>query len=103
MRVALLRGVARNMNQPGYFSNYGLVADHDATLTRWMKEHLQLAVWPKPPASHLSLGEIESALLVVLQPPLNLQSIVTPWTAAVKAARAVMAEKARTWSMARAR
>lgn len=91
------RGVPRNTSAPGYFSNYGLVGAHDAALTRWMKEQLELAVWPKPAACKFSLGEIELALLAMLLPPLNLQGIVTPWTAQVKAARAVMAEEARVW------
>ena len=58
---------------------------------------LELAVWPKPAACRFGLGEIEAALLVMLEPPLNLQGVVTPWTTKVKAARAVMAEEARVW------
>jgi GIY-YIG catalytic domain len=38
-----LRGIPRNTAKPGYFSNYGLSAAHDAALTRWMRERLQLA------------------------------------------------------------
>jgi len=38
-----LRGMPRNPARPGYFSNYGLSAAHDAALTRWMREHLHLA------------------------------------------------------------
>lgn len=98
-----LLGVPRNTAKPGYFPNYGLVGAHDAALTRWMKDRLQLAVWPKPPACQFSLGEIEAALLVALLPPLNLQGVVTPWTTRVKAARAVMAEEARTWRPQRER
>jgi hypothetical protein len=93
-----LRGVPRNTAKPGYFSNYGLSAAHDAALTRWMREHLRLAVWPKPIACEFSLGQVEAALEVELLPPLNLQGVVTPWTAQVKAARAVMAEEARAWA-----
>ena len=98
-----LRGVPRNTAKPGYFSNYGLVGAHDAALTRWMKDRLQLAVWPKTPACQFSLGEIEAALLVALLPPLNLQGVITPWTTRVKAARASMAEEARTWRPQRER
>lgn len=98
-----LHGVPRNTAKPGYFPNYGLVAAHDAALTRWMKGRLRIAVWPKPPACHFSLGEIEAALLVALLPPLNLQGVVTPWRTRVKAARAVMAEEARTWRPQRER
>lgn len=98
-----LRGVPRNTVKPGYYANYGLVDAHDAALTRWMKERLQLAVWPKPGACQVSLGVIESTLVVMLQPPLNLQCVVTPWTARVKAARALMAVEARTSTLVRAR
>lgn len=93
-----LRGVPRNTAKPGYYSNFGLSPAHDAALTRWMRERVLLAVWPRPANCAFSLGEIEAALLVELQPPLNLQGVVTPWTAQVKAARAAMAAEARTWT-----
>jgi hypothetical protein len=90
-----LCGIPRNPAKPGYFSNYGLTAAHDAALTRWMKERLELAVWRKPVDCAFRLGEIEVALLLELLPPLNLKDVVTPWTMRVKAARAVMADEAR--------
>jgi len=90
-----LRAIPRNPAKPGYFSNYGLTAACDAALTRWMKERLELAVWGKPADCAFNLGEIEVGLLLELKPPLNLKDVVTPWTAQVKAARAVMAEEAR--------
>jgi hypothetical protein len=93
-----LCGVPRNQARPDYFSNYGLAGAHDAALTRWMRDHLQLAIWPKPTDSGFTLGQVERALLIKLLPPLNLQGVVTPWTAQVKAARAVMAEEARAWA-----
>jgi hypothetical protein len=93
--------VPRNPAKPGYYSNYGLSAAHDAALTRWMREQLQLAVWAKPTDAAHSLGQIEMTLLVALQPPLNLQGVVTPWTAKVKAARAVMTEEAKAWAAER--
>lgn len=93
-----LRGMPRNPVRPAYFSNYGLSADHDAALSSWMRDHLQLAVWPKPNDSAFTLGQVEAALLVKLLPPLNLQGVVTPWTAQVEAARAVMVEEARAWA-----
>jgi hypothetical protein len=95
-----LRGIPRNPAKPGYFSNYGLSGAHDAVLTRWMRERLQLAVWPKPTGCAFALGQIEGALVLELQPPLNLQGVVTPWTAQVRAARAVMADEARHWRSA---
>ena len=96
-----LRGIPRNTAKPGYFSNYGLSAAHDATLTRWMREHLRLAVWPKPISCEFTLGHVETTLVVELLPPLNLQGVVTPWTVQIKAARAAMAEEARAWAAQR--
>lgn len=97
-----LRGMPRNPTRPAYFSNYGLSADHDTALTSWMRDYLQLAFWPKPNDSAFALGPVETALLVELLPPLNLKGVATPWTAQVKAARAVMAEEARAWAADRA-
>jgi hypothetical protein len=92
-----LRGIPRNTAKPGYFSNFGLSAADDAALTRWMQKRLLLATWSKPGDCPFALGEIESALLGVFVPPLNLQGVVTPWTAQVKTARAAMADEARAW------
>jgi hypothetical protein len=93
-----LRGIPRNTAKPGYYSNYGLSPAHDADLTHWMRERLKLAVWAKPSDCAYALAEIEVVLLAGLRPPLNLQSVVTPWTAKLKAARAVMAQEARRWT-----
>ncbi|MEW6581907.1 MAG: GIY-YIG nuclease family protein [Actinomycetota bacterium] len=98
-----LRGIPRNPAKPGYFANYGLSAAHDAALTRWMREHLELAVWPKPSTCEVPLADIEGALLLELEPPLNLLGVVTSWTARVKAARAVMKDEARAWMADRGR
>ena len=95
-----LRGMPRNPRNPGYFSNYGLSAAHDAVLTRWMKENLRLAVWPKPADCEFALAKMEIALLAELKPPLNVRDVVTPWTAQVKAARRVMANEAAAWAAA---
>jgi hypothetical protein len=67
-----------------------------------MRDRLELAVWPKPTDALATLGQIEAAVLAELLPPLNLQGVVTPWSPWVKAARAVMAEEARTWQPGRA-
>jgi hypothetical protein len=95
-----LRGIPRNTEKPGYSANYGLSAAHEAVLTRSMRERLMLAVWSKPADCTYALAAIEAVLLAEWQPPLNLQGIVTPWTARLKSARAVMAEEARTWNLA---
>lgn len=92
------QGMPRNPARPGYFSNYGLSPEHDAVLTAWMRERLEIAVWPKPEDCSFSLKTIETALLARLLPPLNLQDVVTPWTTQVKAARALMADEACRWT-----
>jgi hypothetical protein len=96
-----LRGVPRNPAKPAYFANYGLTAEHDAVLTKWMRERLELATWGKPDDCAFALGTIERALLGQLLPPLNIKDVVTPWTGKVKAARAVMAAEARAWAKER--
>lgn len=93
-----LRGIPRNTSKPAYFANYGLSAAHDAALTRWMKERLELATWGKPVDCPFALETIERVLLAKLMPPLNIKDVVTPWTGKVKAARAVMAAEARGWA-----
>lgn len=101
--AALLRetlelvGQPRNPAKPERPAHYGLSPEHDEKLTVWMRERLTLAVWPKPADCEIALGEIESALLQKLKPPLNLTGVVTPWTAQVKAARKVMADQVRRW------
>ena len=92
-----LQGIPRNTSKPGYFSNFALSEDHDDALAHWMEKRLLLATWAKPPDCAFALGEIERELLGELLPPLNLQGVVTPWTAQIRAARAVMANEARAW------
>jgi hypothetical protein len=92
-----LEGRPRSPAKPERFSNYGLTGAHDAALTRWMRERLQLAVWPKPRECR-SLAMVELAVLERWKPPLNLKDVRTPWSAMVSAARAVMAEEARRWA-----
>lgn len=102
LRTALdLHGIPRNLEKPAYFANFGLSVEHDAVLTRWMKERLRIAAWVKPTDREFPLIAIEAAILGQLQPPLNLQGISTRWTASVKAARRVMAEESRAWAESR--
>jgi hypothetical protein len=99
LRDALeLRGIPRNPAKPGYLSNDGLSAEHDRALTSWMTDNLELATWPRLSECTLPLKAIETKILNQLKPPLNLQDVVTAWTAEVKAMRAVMAEEARAWA-----
>ena len=71
------RGVPRNPAKPGYFSNYGLTETDDDDLSAWMKSRLRLALWPHDAAS--DLDTVETYVLGQLQPPLNLDKVVTPW------------------------
>jgi hypothetical protein len=52
-----LQAHPRNPSKPERFANYGLAADGDARLTRWMRGHLSLAVWPKP--AGVELADVE--------------------------------------------
>ena len=92
-----LWGIPRNTRKPGYFSSFALSEADDEVLTCWMEKRLLLATWAKPRDCAFALGEIEGELLRELLPPLNLQGVVTPWTAQVKEARAFMADEARDW------
>lgn len=89
-----LEGRPRNPAKPERLAHYGLSPEHDEKLTAWMRRRLALAVWPAPGDCEIALGEIESALLQKLKPPLNLTGVVTPWTAQVRSARKVMADQA---------
>lgn len=107
--AALLRGPLRvtaqprNPKRPERFANYGLAPEHDVSLTSWMRERLELAVWPKPAECELALAQIEREILIQLLPPLNLKDVRTPWSVQVKAARAAMADEARQWARSRSR
>jgi hypothetical protein len=90
-----LKGMPRNPAKPGYFSNYGLEAAGDAALTAWMRQHLRLATWSSP--SSVDLGELETEILRSLEPPLNIDSVRTPWRPLVRAGRAALATEAREW------
>lgn len=92
-----LKGMPRNADKPAHFSNYGLSPADDHKLTGWMKEHLRLAVWPKPSSLGVPVVDIERAVLSRLQPPLNLKDVVTPWGPMIKAARKTLADEARNW------
>ena len=89
-------GVPRNPAKPGYFSNYGLTEADDDDLSAWMKSRLRLALWPHDAAA--DLDTIETYVLGQVQPPLNLDKVVTPWRDQVKAARRRLAAEARAWT-----
>lgn len=86
----------RNPAKPGHFPNFGLEPEGDERLSRWMAEHLRLAVWPSP--TGVELDDVETAVLQCLTPPLNLSKVVTPWKSMISYARKRMAAGAASWS-----
>ncbi len=86
----------RNLEEPGYFANYGLIPEHDRVLTHWMRSRLRLAVWVRDRS--VVLRDLETDVLRALKPPLNLERVATPWRRQVKLQRALMAAEARTWA-----
>ena len=100
LRNALgLRGVPRNMERPERPANFGLEAEGDQHLTAWMQERLFLSCWAKPD-TEVSLSAIETAVIKWWQPPLNLVK-VDRRLPALRHARRVMADDARTWARER--
>jgi len=70
------RSIPRNPSKPGYFSNFGLSAEHDGDLSRWMCSGLRLALWSHDRA--VALDRIETDVLGEILPPLNPDKVVTP-------------------------
>jgi hypothetical protein len=95
-----LRGLPRNQTKPERFAEFALSDEHDGMLTDWMNAHLEIAVWPKPPAC-ADLGEIEVAVLKRWSPPLNLRDNRSTWGAKNSAAHKMMASDARMWARER--
>jgi hypothetical protein len=91
----MLSAIPRNPAKPGYFANYGLAPSDDAKLSAWMRERLQIAVWPRHRTG--SLEDIERAILKQLNPPLNIAGVRHAHRASLQAARRVMADQARSW------
>lgn len=92
-----LRGVPRNLDLPGHFANYGLVADGDVRLTKWMWERLSLAVWPWEGTT--GLKRIERAVVLLLDPPLNIEYLPRVSRRDLSSARKAMADDARQWAL----
>ena len=92
-----LRAIPRNVDKPGYFSNYSLRAEDDLRLTQWMHAHLQLSTWSYDTSAPEPLGDIESLVIASLDPPLNIDK--APSTrSCLKAARAALAREAASFS-----
>ncbi|MFC7811135.1 GIY-YIG nuclease family protein [Streptomyces olivaceus] len=90
-----LRAVPRNLARPDGSANYSLESSGDERLTEWMHARLRLSVWVRPDG--VVLDEVETAVLNVLRPPLNLAKMGRLGDRRVKATRAAMAEEARAW------
>jgi hypothetical protein len=94
------RGVPRNPERPGHFANYGLTIGDDAKLTEWMWGRLSLAVWPARPGS--ALKKVERGVVILLDPPLNIEYLPRPTRRDLSSARKAMADDARRWTSDRA-
>lgn len=90
-----LHAQPRTPASPGYFDRFGLEPAGDDRLTAWMVEHLRLAVWASP--QRTDLGEVETAVLAAMIPPLNLSKVRSPWRAQVTVGRTALAAEARVW------
>jgi hypothetical protein len=91
----LLTGIPRNPAKPAYFANFGLSAVDDARLTAWMRKNLRIGTWSWDRRD--TLADIERALLMRLNPPLNIQGVQHSYRALIKAERKVLADQARAW------
>ena len=90
-----LLAVPRNLVRPDGSANYSLAPSGDERLSRWMKEHLLLATWVKP--QHVLLDEVETAAVLRLRPPLNLDKVGEP-RERLRRARGAMAGESRKWA-----
>lgn len=90
-----LLGMPRNPQKPGYFSSYGLSPADDAKLTRWMRDRLEIAVWPTDGSR--ALADIESDVLRRWNPAINITGVDHRWRSFLQAQRKVMAEQAKAW------
>ncbi len=91
-----LRGIPRNQTKPDRFADFALSEENDAELTKWMTEHLEIAVWAGD-----AQGDVEVAILKRWSPPLNLRDTRSTWGAKVSAAHKVMTNDARAWARER--
>ena len=68
--------VPRNLTRPDRSANFALEPAGDARLSDWMEHRLVLATWVKPEGVHLD--DVETAVLLRLRPPLNLDKVGEP-------------------------
>jgi hypothetical protein len=84
------RGRYRNPARPGKAANFGLTRDQDALLSEWMRSNLVATYWEMTTCA-VPLGDVETAVLGELKPPLNIQKVSHQWTKPLKEARSLMA------------
>jgi hypothetical protein len=89
-----LHAVPRNLLHPDGSANFGLEPCSDARLSEWMGARLALATWVRPDG--VNLDEIETAVVLRLRPPLNLDKVGEP-RERLRLARMRMADMARAW------
>lgn len=92
-----LQAVPRNLTRPDGSANYALEAAGDQRLSQWMEDRLVLATWSKPTV--VVLDEVETAVLLRLRPPLNLDKVGES-RERLRRARSVMAAASRKWEPA---
>jgi hypothetical protein len=63
-----------------------------------MTDYLQIAFWPA--SASLVLKDVETSVLAMLEPPLNLSKVARP-SIALRRARMRMASDAREWARSR--
>ena len=90
-----LAAVPRNLDKPGHFSNYALSKADDQQVTGWMCDRLAIAVWVWDRSR--PLAAIETDVLSLLNPPLNLTGVQHPWKANLQHRRKAMAAQAERW------
>jgi hypothetical protein len=90
-----LVAVPRNLAKPDGSANFSLETAGDRRLSRWMDERLALAAWVKP--EDVSLDEVETAVLLRLRPPLNLDKVGEP-RERLRRARGALAAASRMWA-----
>ena len=76
-------------------ANFALTSSSDDRLRSWMEARLRLALWPRP--DDIVLGDMETAVVLALAPPLNLDK-VGQRRDRLRAARKEMADRARAWT-----
>lgn len=90
-----LVAVPRNLDKPDGSANFAIDPASDTRLSSWMERHLHLATWTKPQG--IVLNEIETAVVLRLRPPLNLDKIGQPRDR-LRQARRRLADQARAWN-----